>query len=382
MSKEKKLLHRFISLALVMALMLVAMAGCASKPASDNSQPSSGNSQGSQSAAETPAQEDDLEAALAEMKPMTMQFALSLGAGQPSVALLEEFADRIHERTNGVITINVYPSGVIVPPTNVYDSMLDGVVEMGCTDPSYYMSEFPLVNAYSLPGMNYKNSRAATYAANEWIKSDFAELKKAKFLFAFGMCPSTFMTNVKFETLDDFKGTQIRGSGYALEIVERFGAAPVGMPPSETYEAILKNTVDGALSATDFLKNFNLGEVVDYCCGVTGLGTSTYFAAMNLDVWNSLPAPVQKVFEEESAVTLEQFAPLWDGMAQESIEFGISQGMEYYELPQEELEKWWAQANPIVDEWLQEREQEGLDGQAALDRLRSLIEEGNKLYAD
>lgn len=333
MSKEKKSLYRFISLALIMALMLVAISGCSPRPSSDTQQETPSTS-------DTPSQESDLEAALSQMKPMTMQMALSLGAGQPSVALLEEFAGKIHERTNGVITINVYPSGVLVPPTNVYDSMLDGVIEMGCTDPTYYMSEFPLVNAYSLPGMNYENSKSATYVANEWMKSDFAELQKAKFLFAFGMCPSTFMTNVKFETLDDFKGTQIRGSGYALDIVQRLGASPVGMPPSETYEAILKNTCDAALSATDFLKNFNLGEVVDYCAGVTGLGTSTYFLAMNLDVWNSLPAPVQKVFEEECAVTLEKFAPLWDGMAQESIEYGISKGMEYYKVPQEELEKW------------------------------------------
>jgi len=338
---------------------------------------SGGASGTSSSPGQSAADPNDLKAALANFKPITLNWAISMGASHKSNEVFNYFCDRINKLTEGKITITPYPGETLVKNTDIYESLVNGIVDMGEADPFYSFSYFPLVSAYFLPGISFKNSTAATYAANEWFQSDFPELKKAKFLWAYGMSPSNLLTNKKIVDLKDFKGVQIRATGYAIKAVEALGASAVGITPGETYEALLKGTADAALMPAEALKNWKYGEVLKYTAGVSGISTVTHYVAINQDVWNSFPPAIQKVFEDVSAECVQKIAPLWDEMDQAGIAYGKEHGMEYYEVPKETLQTWWDKLAPIQNNWVKEKAAQGLDAQAALDRLKELADKYN-----
>ncbi|MDR1070487.1 MAG: TRAP transporter substrate-binding protein DctP [Gracilibacteraceae bacterium] len=353
-----------VCILLIMVLLAACGAPAAQSPA--------------QSEAEGPA--DDLAAALANMKPLTLNWAICMGSSHRANEVFNYFCDRVNELTEGKVTITQYAGETLVKNTDIYESLKNGIVDMGEADPSYSFSYFPLISAYFLSGISFNSSQAATYAADEWFRSDFAELRDVKYLWAFGMSPSDLLTNKKIETLADFKGVQIRATGYAISAVERLGASAVGITPAETYEALLKGTADAALMPSEALINWNFGEVLKYDANISGLSTVTHYIAMNMDRWNSLPPAVQQVFLDVSAECVDMIAPLWDEMDKEGIAFGEQNGMEYYDVPLDVLQTWWDALAPLQDEWVQERAAKGLDAQAALDRLKSLAEKYNARY--
>lgn len=356
------------TLAVLLSVLLVVsvLSGC-----------SSGVAGTSGSSGQPAADPNDLKATLANFKPVTLNWAISMGASHKSNDVFKYFSSRVNELTEGKVTITPYPGETLVKNTDIYESLVNGIVDMAECDPSYSFSYFPLVSAFFLPGISFKNSTASTYAANEWFQSDFAELKKTKFLWAYGMSPSNLLTNKKIEKLDDFKGVQIRATGYAIKAVEALGASAVGITPGETYEALLKGTADAALMPAEALKNWKYGEVLKYTAGISGISTVTHYVAINQDVWDSFPPAIQKVFEDVSAECVQKIAPLWDEMDQAGIAFGKENGMEYYQVPEATLQTWWDKLAPIQNDWVKEKSAQGLDAQAALDRLKGLAEKYN-----
>lgn len=317
----------------------------------------------------------ELDAALETMSPMKLNWAIGMGSSHRVMEVFEYFAESVKERSKGKIEVVLYPGETLVKNTDIFESVLNGIVDMGEADPAYSFSYFPLGSAFFLPGINFADSIEATYVANEWYKQDFKELSRAKFLWAYGMSPSGLMTNKKIEKLEDFKGVQIRGTGYAIDAIKALGAAPVGITPAETYEALLKNTADAVLMPLEALINWNFAEVVKYVTPIPGISTVNHYVCISNNVWDRIPEPVQQMIEEVSLECVEKAAPLWDSMDKLGLDFAAEKGSEIYELSEEtkaDIEKTF---EPIHEKWLKDRQAQGLDGQKAIDILRQLQED-------
>ncbi|MGI6214672.1 MAG: TRAP transporter substrate-binding protein DctP [Christensenellales bacterium] len=320
------------------------------------------------------AESSDLYAALNDMKPMKLNWAISMGSSHRVNEVFTYFADQIKERSKGKIEIIMYPGETLVKNNDIFESVINGIVDMGEADPSYSLSYFPLGSAYFLPGNNFADSSEATYVANEWYKQDFKELSRAKFLWAYGMSPSGLMTNVKIENLDDFKGVQIRGTGFSIDAIKALGAAPVGITPAETYEALLKGTADAVLMPLEALINWNFAEVSKYVTPIPGVSTVNHYICISNNIWNKIPKPVQEMIEEVSLECVDMVAPMWDEMDQIGLDFAKEKGSEIYSLSDETQAEILRSFEPVRSNWLKERENQGLDGENALYVLSDLIE--------
>lgn len=363
-------------LALLLSALMIMMAFASCGGGSDNG----GDAEGSEVPAEV--NEDDLAAALDGMKDMQINWAISMGSSHRVNEIFNYFSDTIKERTNGKITITNYPGDTLVTSNSIYDSLVQGVVDMGEADPAYSVAAFPMVSAYFLPGMNYANSVVATHVADElFTNSGLDELKNAHYLFAYGMTPSIIFGNKKVEALSDFKGMQIRATGYAIPVVEGLGAAAVGITPAETYEALMKGTADAALMPAEALMNWNFAEVSDYATKITGFSTSMHYIAINNDVWNSLPAPVQALFEEVADECVEKVAPMWDEMAEEGYKFAEEKNTEIIEMSEENLQECLTALEPVREKWVTDNAQYD-DSQGVLDYVTGLVDKFNAEYGN
>ena len=374
-------MKRTLALIIAVCMILVGVTACGGNTAAPAAPASSAAAPTAPAAStEAPAAEGDLEAALAGMKDVSLNWAISMGPSHRANETFQYFADEVNKRTNGKVTINLFPGDTLVTSNSIYDSMVQGIVDMGEADPAYSVAAFPMMSCYFLPGMNFANSRVATYVVNDlFTESGLPELSKAHYLFAYGMSPSILFGNKKVEKLEDFAGMQIRATGFAISVVEGLGAAAVGITPAETYEALMKGTADAALMPAEALLNWNFAEVCKYACKVTGFSTSCHYIAINNEVWNSLPAPVQQVFEEVADECVEKIAPLWDTMGEEGYKFAEEKNTEVYEMSAEELARCTEQLKGVREKWAADNASKG-DTAAVLEYIDGLIEKYNAEY--
>lgn len=351
---------RFLALILVIAVVFT-MAGCSS-----NSSPATGTTGG---------EVEDLETALANMEPMELKMPTNIGSNHALQEGFVAWAERVNEVTKGKINITIYGSGSLLKPGSIYEGVRDGVGEIGQEDLAYNAAQFPLFSAFFMGGLSFPDVNKASLAANEWIQADFEEYKDVKMLWSFSMPPSVIMGNKKIESLEDLNGTQVRVTGFCVDTISRLGGTAVGLTMSETYDALLKGTVDVNLSNPGALgPPLNLAEVSDYITLCPGISYIPHAIFMNLDVWNSIPPAVQAAIEDLSVGAAEYQAEVNQRYYDAGLEAAEKENIEVIELSDTELQRWYDVLSDQHDDWIDEKNKAGLDGQGAYDHLMELID--------
>jgi TRAP-type C4-dicarboxylate transport system substrate-binding protein len=327
---------------------------------------------------QTPAQS----APASDFKPVELKVATNYGPTHRALTLIQYWVDRVAKVTDGKVTATIYPGETLVKQNEQYPALRDGIVDVVAQDPAYNPEAFPLIGGFALPGIRMDNSVVATHTANDYYKSGFDELKPIKFLFAIGLGPSGLESNKRITTLDDFKGMQIRATGFAMTPVKQLGAAPVGLTASEIYEALLKGTVDASLMPFDGLINWNLAEVCKYAISIPVITNTSHYVVMNKETWEKFPADIQKAIEGVNAECVEKAATLWDGMGKEGLDFAQKKGVEIYTVSDAEIAKMVTALEPIQENWVKEQEGKGVPGRKALDILKQLAAKYNAQYGN
>jgi TRAP-type C4-dicarboxylate transport system substrate-binding protein len=317
-----------------------------------------------------------------DFKSVELKVATNYGPTHRALALVQYWVDRVAKVTDGKVTATIYPGETLVKNNEMYPALLDGIVEVVAQDPAYNPEAFPLMGGFALPGIRMDNSVVATYTANDYYKSNFDELKPIKFLFAIGLGPSGLESNKRIKTVDDFKGMQIRATGFAATPVKQLGAAPVGLTAAEIYEALLKGTIDASLMPFDGLVNWNLAEVSKYAISIPVITNTSHYVAMNKATWESFPADIQKAIEGVNAECIEKAAGLWDEMGKAGLDFAQKKGVEIYTVSDAEIAKIVTALEPIQKNWVKEQAGKGIAGQEALDILKKLAAKYNAQYGN
>ena len=198
------------------------------------------------------------------MKPRNLTMGVSYGSSHRAMEYMNRFKERIEERSNGKITVTIYSDESLVKNADIYQALLDGIIDIGEAEPGYSFASFPLGSGFFQPGLPFANSTSASYSAIEWFRTDYEENRAVHFLYGIGMTPSAIMSTKKIETVEDFRGMQIRATGFAVDAISTLGASPVGINPPECYEGLLKGTIDAVLMPDEVLMNWNFAEVCDF----------------------------------------------------------------------------------------------------------------------
>jgi TRAP-type C4-dicarboxylate transport system substrate-binding protein len=295
------------------------------------------------------------------MSPVNLNWGVSLGASHSLVAGLQDFADRVKEATNGKVTFTLYCGESLLKNTELYTGMLSGACDMVETDPGYSPAYFPFLTLYSQPGTEYTSYYATNRVINKLIDKsayDIPDLDKSEILFAFNMTTQTGIAfgpkAKKATTLEDMKGVQLRGTGYAINMINAIGATPVGIGMSECYEALQKGTMDAAITSWESMSNWKIAEVCSSFMNLNFGVTSFHIVAMNSNVWNSFPAPVQAKIKEISADESLKMADLAHKGDMVGHDLAVQDGVDFYELSDTERGKWLNCLSGIRDEWIQD----------------------------
>jgi len=285
----------------------------------------------------------------------------------------------IEKRTNGRVKISYFPGGTLTKAPVCYDGVVKGISDIGMSCFAYTRGRFPVMEAVDLP-FGYKSGKVATRVAYEFYKKmNPKELQDVKVLVVHAHGPGILAAKKDVNSLSDIKGMKIRCTGLSSKLAKYLGAAPVGMPQGQAYEALQKGVVEGTFAPIEVLKGWKQGEVIDYVIETKALGyTTAMFVVMNKKKYNSLPPDIKKVFDEVAEEWVDVHGDVWDYADRAGLKFVIELGKNIHGLSPAEEKKWVQSISPIIIDYQTKMEKKGLSGKKAVKVLRDLVAKYNK----
>jgi TRAP-type C4-dicarboxylate transport system substrate-binding protein len=294
--------------------------------------------------------------------------------------ILETWAENVETASNGRIKVDHYPSMQLggVPPELV-SQVEDGIADVIWTVVGYTPGRFPRTEVFELPFM-VKDARAASSAYWKLFETEMADTDFANFkvLGTWVHGPGVIHTYDPVEVPGDFRGMKIRGASRQVNaLLEELGAEPVGMSVPAVPEALSKGVIDGTTIPWEVTATLRTSELVENHTEFTGhmLYTATFVMAMNKQVYESLPADLQQVIDDNSGLEFSVFAAgelaAVDAAARD---IAVDLGNNIITLDAAQSAAWAKAAAPVRAAWVEDMQSKGIDGQALIDQAQALMD--------
>lgn len=290
------------------------------------------------------------------------------------------WAKEVEKRTQGRVKVTLFPSNALASVKEAYDATMSGICDIAVSCPTYAPDRFPLSTVINLPMLG--TSRAVINSLVLWeLYEKFPQMQKeykgVKLLWLYAN--PTFQLHFRktlVRKLEDLRGLVISsGSAMGLKILKKLGAVPENIPMVDVYMALQKGVVDGCMLPYAPLKSQKIAELVHYHTNADLLCTS-FYVVMNLDKWSSLSSEDQKVLTELTGrYGAKLCGSVFDRFQERDIKWMMDRGDKFYDLPEQERQRWVQRVKPLREEWVKKMEKRGLPG-------REILEEAEKLIAE
>ncbi|MBM3570418.1 MAG: TRAP transporter substrate-binding protein [Alphaproteobacteria bacterium] len=292
------------------------------------------------------------------------------------------WSEKVTRESGGRLKFQIFPAMQLGgTPAQLVDQVKDGVVDIVWTLPGYTPGRFPLVEAFELPFIASRDAEATSKALWDYVQAHAKDEFKDYHPLGFHVHgPGVFhVVKRPITSVDDFKGLKFRApTRLTNRMLGAFGATPVGMPVPQVPEALSKGTIDGAVVPYEVGPSLKLQELVKFHSetdpGEPAVYVATFIYAMNRAKYQSLPADLKKVLDDNSGLSLSAFI---GKVFRESDEPGkalaVAQKNPINVIAKAEVQKMRQAAQPVIDGWVEEMKAKNVDGRALIKSAQDLI---------
>jgi TRAP-type transport system periplasmic protein len=305
---------------------------------------------------------------------IVLKFAtLSTADGPLNQRMLHPWAERVNAAGKGIVQLDVRDGFAIANYNNIYDRVLDDVVQVAFTVTGSIAGKFALSNLVDLPFL-FERPDDASVAYWRLYKSGAldAEYTEIVPLYLVTLANSGLHLDRAPSSPDDIKGFKIVASSRITgEIIEALGAVPISLQQNEMYTALQRHAVDGTYGAWTSFPAFKLGEVTSYHIEAK-LGGAPAMVFMAKKSFDTLPAAARKVLEDNSGEAASRlFGEYWMNLDNEvRQQYRQSPGHTIAELTPAQLATWREKLQPIYAQWLKDTP----GGTPVLTKYRALLQ--------
>jgi TRAP-type C4-dicarboxylate transport system substrate-binding protein len=289
--------------------------------------------------------------------------------------LSEAWCKEVEKRTGGRVTVQYFAGQTLTKAKQTYESVMDGIADIGTSALAYTRGRFPVISAVDLP-FGYPSGVVATAVVNDlYNQLKPKEFDDTKVLYIHAHGPGMIHTRGKaVHKLEDLNGLKIRSTGTSAEVVKALGGTPVPMPMPDSYQSLQKGVVDGSAYPFEANKGWKLGEVVDYATAAySSAYTTTFFVVMNKSKWDAIDPKDQKIIEEINMEWAPKHGQAWDSSDMEGIRYFLQQGNEIIGLDAKESQRWAKAVDPLIADYGKQLDGQGLDGKAVIKTIKELL---------
>ena len=286
----------------------------------------------------------------------------------PHEGALVPWAKKIEALTNGRVHFTFYPKEQLGKGKEQYDFAVKGTTDIGVSVTVYTPDRFPLTSVMKLPFIGSTGEQNSIVLWSLYKKYLQDEYKETKILWLFCHGPGHLHTvNKPVKTLEDLKGLRIRVADAALgKAMELLGAIPVVASATDAYKLFQEGKLDGACITWEGANVYKYLEMCKYHTEIK-MYTLPFFVAMNKDKYNSLPADIKKIIDDNSGEAMAAMTgKAMDNGDIPAKKIAQDRGDFIYSLPKEEFEKWRKITVAVGDDWVKEMKAKGLPGEEVL----------------
>lgn len=299
--------------------------------------------------------------------------------------LLTPWARQVEQDSGGKIKIDLFPSMQLGgTPPQLYDQARDGVVDIVWTLPGSTAGRFPSTEVFELPFVAARRGTTNARAAQEYAETNVVkETSDVKLLSYWCHDHGLIHATKAVKTMDDLKGLKLRSpTRLAGEALKALGATGVPMPIPQVPESLAQGVINGAVVPWEVVPAIKLNELVKFHSEIPGtptLYTAGFFLAMNKAKYEGLPADLKAAIDKNSGMAFaEKAGQVWDEQGKTVSEMVKSKGGEINSISEDEKARWIKATEPVIEGWVKQVKDKGLDGNKLLEQARALIAKYDK----
>ncbi len=266
-------------------------------------------------------------------------------AGSVADMYAHEFARLLKEKSKGAIQLDVYPSGTLGSPTEMFELTLNGAVEFCLTGPGQSGSIVPENQLFGLHFLFSDNQKvndtflATSKALNQELNAIY-EKKGLSVLAYFNEGAMYWTANKPIRKPDDFKGVKFRvmPSELLVAAYKAYGANPTPLSFNELYSALQLRTVEGQENAPYIVQEMKFMEV-QKCLIASRHNIYVMQNLANLQFLKGLPEDIRKIVLESVEELRPYILKVQDDLNTKRLEMMVKEfkpGQELVELTAEE----------------------------------------------
>jgi tripartite ATP-independent transporter DctP family solute receptor len=182
----------------------------------------------------------------------TLRFGHANGSGEIAADLFQEFADNVTKKTNGEVTVRVFPAEQLGKEADLVQQVKSGALDISAPSMAVLSSLVPSIEVASAPFLWNDWAEAEAVIRGPAFEPAFMELSDKhniamlSKIWYWGWRNIT-TANKAVRKPEDLAGLKIRvpESPVWVEMIRAMGAAPTPIPFGEVYTALQQKTVDG-----------------------------------------------------------------------------------------------------------------------------------------
>jgi len=316
--------------------------------------------------------EDDKKEEKAEKvdKIYTMQIAHAQPTDNPRHISLEAFKEIVEEKTNGGISVEVYPAGQLGTEKDMLEQTCSGVIQ------GFRGGQFdflPKLLVFTLPFL-CENAEEVERLLNSDIAKEICEDSKKDGALILGIGDAggfrQFSNNVRLiKTPEDLKGLKMRTNG--MDTIDKtfkaLGASTVSVPYNDLYMGLKTGVADGQENPWVNVSTMKFYEVQKYFTEINYQFHPDPFY-VNLDWFNELPEEYQAILEECTEEMMQVNNKAIADNQNAALEL-VKANAEVYNLTSDERQAFKNAVEVVYDSYLNE----GLITQDELDNMRAIV---------
>lgn len=237
----------------------------------------------------------------------TREFSVStvLSDAFPWGQAAEKWAELVNERSDGRLTLKVYPNAQLVSgdQTREFSAMRSGLIDMAVASTINWSPQVPELNLFSLPFL--MPDEAAIDAITQGSTGDkiFAAIdKKGVMPLAWGENGFRELSNSK-HTIDgpeDVQGLKVRvvGSPLFLDTFSTLGANPTQMSWADAKPALTTGAIDGQENPLSVFDVARVDQVGQSYLTLWHYMADPLIFGVNKRVWKSLPEADRELLQQ------------------------------------------------------------------------------------
>ncbi|OLO28608.1 C4-dicarboxylate ABC transporter [Alkalihalophilus pseudofirmus] len=307
-------------------------------------------------------------------------FATEETEGQVQFEYAQEFADRLHEKSDGRINIDVYEFGGLGSEVDQVEQLQSGIIEFAIVSPGFTGTMVDEGQLFALQFLFSDDMELNQHVLNT---SEALNVHLANKYEEHHILPLAFWTegamqwtgNRELRTPEDFNGFKMRTqeSPLIIKSYEAYGADPTALSWAELHDALNRNMVDGQENPIFFIEDASFHEVQSHMT-ISRHNIYVAMTTVNPDFYYGLPDDIRALIDE----TVEEMRPVGFELQERLNEELLDEIVDNEQYPTEVIELTEAErdafrelAMPVHETFLNEV---GEDGKLIVEMLQAEIE--------